>query len=65
MTNPHSAIIDAASTMVVGDHHAKVFAWYDNEWGYSCRLIDLAALVGAKLAGQRMPELAASGQKGA
>lgn len=65
MTNPHSAIIDAASTMVVGDHHAKVFAWYDNEWGYSCRLVDLAAFVGAKLAGQRIPELAAAGQKGA
>ena len=63
MTNPHSAIIDAASTMVVGDHHAKVFAWYDNEWGYSCRLIDLAALVGAKLADQRVPELAGSAPK--
>ena len=65
MTNPHSAIIDAASTIVVGDHHAKVLAWYDNEWGYSCRLVDLAAFVGAKLADQRIPELAASGQKGA
>ncbi|HET9001174.1 MAG TPA: type I glyceraldehyde-3-phosphate dehydrogenase [bacterium] len=40
--DPHSGIIDALSTMVVGDA-AKVLSWYDNEWGYSCRVADLAA----------------------
>ena len=37
-----SAIIDSASTMLLGDNFAKVVAWYDNEWGYSNRLVDLA-----------------------
>ncbi len=41
----HSAIIDASSTMVGPDNMAKVIAWYDNEWGYSCRVVDLTALV--------------------
>ena len=36
-----SSIIDALSTMVVDDNQLKVFAWYDNEWGYSCRMADL------------------------
>jgi glyceraldehyde 3-phosphate dehydrogenase len=36
-----SSIIDALSTMVVNDTQVKVFAWYDNEWGYSCRMADL------------------------
>ena len=44
-----SAVIDAASTMVVGRTMVKVLAWYDNEWGYSCRLADLAAHVGERL----------------
>jgi len=39
--NPHSAIIDGLSTMVIGDRQVKVLAWYDNEWGYSCRVVDL------------------------
>lgn len=43
--NDHSAIIDALSTMVVADHQIKVMAWYDNEWGYSCRVVDLAKYV--------------------
>jgi glyceraldehyde 3-phosphate dehydrogenase len=43
--NPASAIFDAPSTMVIGDNMVKVIAWYDNEWGYSCRLADLAAYV--------------------
>ena len=46
--DPRSAIVDALSTMVVGDNLVKVFAWYDNEWGYSNRLADLAAFVLAK-----------------
>jgi len=44
-----SSIVDAASTMVSGDHLIKVIAWYDNEWGYSCRVADLAAYIGARL----------------
>ncbi|TAN31767.1 type I glyceraldehyde-3-phosphate dehydrogenase [bacterium] len=48
--NPHSAIVDASSTMVAGDKQAKVLAWYDNEWGYASRLVDLAAYVGRRLA---------------
>ena len=44
-----SAIIDAASTLVIGGTMVKVIAWYDNEWGYASRLADLAAYVGAKL----------------
>jgi glyceraldehyde 3-phosphate dehydrogenase len=41
--NPASAIFDALSTMVVDGTLIKVLAWYDNEWGYSCRLADLVA----------------------
>lgn len=37
----NSSIIDGLSTMVIGDKQIKVLAWYDNEWGYSCRVIDL------------------------
>jgi len=44
-----SSIIDALSTMVAGDHLLKVIAWYDNEWGYSCRVSDLAAYLAARL----------------
>jgi glyceraldehyde 3-phosphate dehydrogenase len=43
--NPASAIFDALSTMVVDGNLIKVLAWYDNEWGYSCRLADLAAYI--------------------
>lgn len=39
--NEHSSIIDGLSTMVVEDNQVKVLAWYDNEWGYSCRVVDL------------------------
>src|SRR5258705_13579673 len=44
-----SSIIDAASTMVIGGTMVKVIAWYDNEWGYSCRCADLIKLVAARL----------------
>ena len=37
----HSSVVDLLSTLVIGDRHAKVLAWYDNEWGYSCRVVDL------------------------
>ncbi len=43
--NPHSAIVDSLSTMVLNSHLVKVVAWYDNEWGYACRLGDLAAYI--------------------
>jgi glyceraldehyde 3-phosphate dehydrogenase len=44
-----SSIIDAASTMVLDGNMVKVIAWYDNEWGYSCRIADLVAHVAARL----------------
>jgi glyceraldehyde 3-phosphate dehydrogenase len=43
--DPRSSIVDALSTNVLGERMVKVVAWYDNEWGYSCRIADLAALV--------------------
>ena len=43
--NTASSIVDAPSTMVIGGRMTKVLAWYDNEWGYSCRLADLAAYI--------------------
>lgn len=47
--DPHSGIIDAPSTMVVNGTQVKVYAWYDNEWGYAHRLVDVAQMVGAAL----------------
>ena len=44
--NPHSSILDAQSTKVMDGNFAKVLAWYDNEWGYSSRVVDLALLMG-------------------
>ncbi len=44
-----SSIVDAASTIVTGDNLLKVIAWYDNEWGYSCRVADLANHIAARL----------------
>ncbi|MFD1343355.1 ArsJ-associated glyceraldehyde-3-phosphate dehydrogenase [Litorisediminicola beolgyonensis] len=44
-----SSIIDAPSTMVVNGTQVKVYAWYDNEWGYAHRLVDVALMVGASL----------------
>jgi glyceraldehyde 3-phosphate dehydrogenase len=46
--NPHSCILDSASTMASGNM-VKVLGWYDNEWGYSCRLLDLVNYVGERL----------------
>ena len=45
--DPRSAIIDAQSTMVINGTQLKVYAWYDNEWGYCCRLADVALMVAA------------------
>ncbi len=47
--NSHSAIYDAPYTKVVADNCVKVLAWYDNEWGYSCRCVDLIKFMAAKL----------------
>jgi glyceraldehyde 3-phosphate dehydrogenase len=47
--NPHSSIVDAGYTRVVGSNCVKVLAWYDNEWGYSCRCRDLIKFFAAKL----------------
>jgi glyceraldehyde 3-phosphate dehydrogenase len=44
----HSSTVDGLSTMVLGDNMVKVIAWYDNEWGYSCRVADLAHFIGEK-----------------
>jgi glyceraldehyde 3-phosphate dehydrogenase len=46
--NPHSSIFDALSTKVISNRMVKVFAWYDNEWGFSCRMRDLACLIASK-----------------
>ncbi|MHB8554252.1 MAG: type I glyceraldehyde-3-phosphate dehydrogenase [Candidatus Dormibacteria bacterium] len=48
--NSNSSILDASLTLMSGDRLLKVLAWYDNEWGYSCRVADLAELVAAELA---------------
>jgi len=45
LSNPHSAIVDALSTKVLDKNLLKVLAWYDNEWGYSCRLRDLIKFI--------------------
>lgn len=45
----HSSIFDAPSTMVIRDRSVKILSWYDNEWGYSCRIVDLIAYIGQRL----------------
>lgn len=45
INDPRSSIVDAGSTMVVNGTHVKIYAWYDNEWGYACRLADVARMV--------------------
>jgi len=47
--NPHSAVVDSLSTVVIEERLVKVLAWYDNEWGYSCRCVDLAQWMGDRL----------------
>lgn len=48
-SNPHSSIVDARLTLTLGDSWAKVVSWYDNEWGFSCRMVDLVGLMASKL----------------
>lgn len=49
LNDPRSAIVDGPCTMVVNGTQVKVYAWYDNEWGYVCRMADLARLIVASL----------------
>jgi glyceraldehyde 3-phosphate dehydrogenase len=44
----HSSIVDGLSTMVLGNNMVKILAWYDNEWGYSCRVADLTHFIAKK-----------------
>ncbi|MCB1337686.1 MAG: ArsJ-associated glyceraldehyde-3-phosphate dehydrogenase [Maritimibacter sp.] len=49
VNDPRSSIVDAPSTMVVAGTQVKIYAWYDNEWGYACRLADVVRMVAAGL----------------
>lgn len=49
VNDPRSSIVDALSTMVINGTQVKIYAWYDNEWGYANRLVDVALMVGASL----------------
>ena len=48
--NPLSSIFDAMSTEVIGDNLVKILSWYDNEWGYSCRVVDVVKMIGERQA---------------
>src|SRR6266849_4054057 len=47
--DPHSSIVDAPLTLMLGPQRAKVVSWYDNEWGFSCRMVDLITYMAASL----------------
>jgi len=49
LNDPRSSIVDALSTMVIDDTQVKIYAWYDNEWGYVNRMMDLAVKVAKDL----------------
>jgi glyceraldehyde 3-phosphate dehydrogenase len=49
LDNPHSSIVDASLTLMLGDRWAKVVSWYDNEWGFGCRMVDLVGYVHARM----------------
>ena len=53
-TDSRSSIVDAPLTIVMDGHKVKVMAWYDNEWGYSCRVVDLLYLVNQKIEAEKM-----------
>jgi glyceraldehyde 3-phosphate dehydrogenase len=55
--DPHSAIVDTLCTLVLDRRIVKVVAWYDNEWGYSCRLGDLVSYVASRDATAGLPVL--------
>jgi glyceraldehyde 3-phosphate dehydrogenase len=46
--NPHSSVFDGLSTMVSGGNLVKIFSWYDNEWGFSCRMVDMLKIMASK-----------------
>jgi glyceraldehyde 3-phosphate dehydrogenase len=48
-TDPHSSIVDAPLTLILGERSAKVVSWYDNEWGFSCRMVDLITYMAERL----------------
>ena len=48
ITNPHSGIIDGEIMQLINGNFLKLFSWYDNEWGYSCRMIDLVKIMASK-----------------
>ena len=48
LKNPNSSIVDSGLTKVIGGNLAKIVSWYDNEWGYSCRVVDLCVLMAKK-----------------
>jgi glyceraldehyde 3-phosphate dehydrogenase len=47
--DPHSSIVDAPLTLTLAPDWAKVVSWYDNEWGFSCRMVDLISYMAARL----------------
>ena len=49
LKDPHSSIVDAPSTLMLGERSAKVVSWYDNEWGFSCRMVDLTTYMAERL----------------
>jgi glyceraldehyde 3-phosphate dehydrogenase len=49
LNDSRSAVVDALSTLVIDDTQVKIYAWYDNEWGYVCRMMDIAAMLAASL----------------
>lgn len=49
VNDPASSIVDAPSTLVIDGSMVKIYAWYDNEWGYSCRMGEIGAMVLASL----------------
>jgi glyceraldehyde 3-phosphate dehydrogenase len=53
-TNPHSCIVDTELTQVLGERTLKTLLWYDNEWGYACRLMDMMALMGKHIRSTNM-----------
>ena len=59
VNDPRSSIVDALSTMVLAGTQVKVYAWYDNEWGYANRLVELAAIVGRSFDPLRLDATAA------
>jgi glyceraldehyde 3-phosphate dehydrogenase len=48
-SDPHSSIVDAPATLTLGNRAAKVVSWYDNEWGFSCRMVDLITYMAERL----------------